>query len=167
MVELNTSHFFNFQLVSRFFRDMNKSSAFSLDGMNGVSDSDEYQLIVYESIPADIGSCTNDDGQLLIKSKYPADLKLLENNVFSATIHLLCQDTENNNGFTISVAEDNGISIALSNGENGYHKIQGLFLINSDTRYLLAYARLSDPIEIKDNLILPFTGALCKVGNCR
>ena len=162
--DTNTSHSFDFYLVKRFWRDMNKSSTFSLDGMNGLSDSDEYTLIVYSSIPSDIGSCTNDDGQLLPESKYPADLKLINNTVFSATVHLLCQDTENNNGFSISVAEENSVSIAMG---DDYKQIQGMFLINSNTRYLLAYSRLSNAVTIKDNLILPFNGALCKVGNCR
>lgn len=159
-------HFFDFKLNKNFFWDMNKTNTFSLDGMNGVNDSDEYTLIVFSSIPADIYSCCDDEGCLLPSSKFPSGLQYMNNAPFSATVHLLCQNTANNNGITITVAEENGVSISLATPD-GYKNIQGLFLINSDTRYLLAYARLSNAITINDNLILPFTGALCKIGNCR
>lgn len=166
VTETNTSHIFDFKLNKRFLWDMNKTNTFSLDGMNGVNDSDEYTLIVFSSIPSDIYSCVDDDGCLLPSVKFPSGLQYMNNTPFTATIHLLAQNNSNNNGVTISVAEENGVSISLATPD-GYKNIQGLFIINSDTRYLLAYSRLSNAITISENLILPFTGALCDIGNCR
>ena len=160
--ELNSSVMLEFKLTDKFFRDMNRPYAFDIDYMNGTENSDEYTLILFSSIPADIKSCLNDNGQLL--EAYPPQLIEAPCDPNTATIHLLCQDTENNHGFNISVAEINGVSIQLGNEANN---IQGAFIINTNTRYLIAYCRLTEPLKIKDSLIIPFVSSLVQVGNCK
>lgn len=160
MATSSTSHFFDFRLNKNFFRDINKNYAFDVDGLTGSDGGDEYLIKVYSSVPADINNCVDEYGCVLESVNGLTETQSSETD---HTIHLLYTDTENNYGFTITVAEANGVTLSIPDDAS----IQGIFIINKATGYLFAYARLSNPIELSGNIILPFTGALCKVGNCQ
>lgn len=157
----NSSDIFKFKSVKKFWRDMNRAYSFYLDDMTGVEGA-EYELLVYSSVPAMIETCVDStDGSLIEEIGAVPGLVPVEN--ANTTIHLLCQDTENNNGFTITVAEAEGVTINLMDSQTN---VQGLFIVDKETRYLMYYAKLSEALELSGNLIMPFTGALTKVGNC-
>lgn len=140
---------------------MNRSYSFYLDDMTGMEGA-EYEMLVFSSVPADINTCVrSEDGSLIEEIGAVTGLVQVPN--ASTTIHLLCQDSTNNNGFVITVAEEEGVTINLM---DNLTNIQGLFIVEKETRYLLYYSKLSESIQLSGNLIMPFTGALTKVGNC-
>lgn len=157
----DTSAVFKFKSMKRFFRDMNRPYSFYLDDMTGLEGA-EYELLVYSSVPSDINTCVQSENGMLIED-IGAVKGLIPVDNASTTIHLLCQDSVNNNGFTITVAEEEGVTINLMDSQTNVH---GLFIVNKETRYLLYYAVLTEALELKGNLIMPFVGALTKDGNC-
>ena len=153
--------FWDFHLNPHFWRDFNKSYAFDVDGMTGANGGDEYAIKLYSSIRADIENCIDEYGCLLSSA---SGLQVVETSaVNDSTVHLLFSDTSNNLGFTITVAEANGVTLTI--GDNDV-AIQGIFIVKKDTGYLFAYARLNNAETFKTNIILPFVGALGQVGNC-
>lgn len=177
----DTSVFFNFVTTNYFYRELNLK--FFVDGMTG-SDGDTYDLLFYRSMPSSIYSVLDTDGCMSDNESPSKGLVLLNTKVLQsstdttnstgtssssssngvkANVHLLWQDTVNNNGFTISVVEDSGITV---NADDSETTLQGMILRHNKTKYVLAYSRLTEPITVSKPIVLPFTGALVKVGNC-
>lgn len=174
----DTSVFFNFVTTNYFYRQLNLK--FFVDGMSGAN-GDSYDLLFYRSMPSSIYTVLDSDGCMSDDESYSNGLVLLNTKVLqtnastdtassssvsngvNATVHLLWQDTVNNNGFTISVVEDSGITV---NADDSETTLQGMILRHTDTKYVLAYSRLTEPVTVSKPIVLPFTGALVKVGNC-
>ena len=51
-------------------------------------------------------------------------------------------------------------------GDNVDNQIQALLLYNNTTNYMLAYAKINNPIQTTNYIRIPYNGVICGVNVC-
>ena len=150
------SYNFNFKVTERIWRDINK--VFDLESM----DTDEYKIILCSSMPS-ITSLLDEYGYINTDATGYEVLPVPE----LVKFHLVASFT--GTGFTVNFPSSE-ITITLDDSEQNY--VQGILLVKYDSNedddegYVLAYARSSNPIRVRDVITIPMNGQVMGVGNC-
>ena len=135
---------------------MNK--VFDLEAM----DTDEYKIILCSSMPP-IGSLIDEYGYINTSASGYEVLPVPE----LVKFHLVASFT--GSGFTVNFPNQE-IVITLDDSEQNY--VQGIILAKYDENdeddegYVLAYARSSSPVRVRDVITIPVSGQIMGVGNC-
>lgn len=156
------SYNFTFRITDRFWKDFNKE--FDINGMNG-ADSDTYKILLCSQLPASSDSYTDENGYLIDPNEVSGfeylDVPEITTIYLNATFY--------GAGFTITIAGENTINIEL-NDSNNY--LNGILIVRYDSNdeehegYLLAYARSSQPIAVKDIITVPVDTEIVGLGTC-
>lgn len=156
------SYNFNFKITDRFWLDFNKK--FNVANINN----ENYKLVLLSSMTTDFSSIVNTTGSNL---GYLKDLsgvtgvEVLEQPTLT-TFKLTSQMT--GVGFAIMVSQS--VDIEFDDSSNNY--VQAILLVKHESNqsanegYVLAWAKASNPIRVKDALTIPLNSEICGVGNC-
>ena len=150
------SYNFSFRVTDRIWKDINK--VFDLEAM----DTDEYKIILCSSMPP-ITSLVDEYGYINTSASGYEVLPVPE----LVKFNLVCTFT--GTGFTVNFPS-NEITVTLDDSEQNY--VQGILLVKYDSGeeddegYVLAYARSSSPIRVRDVITIPMNGQVMGVGNC-
>lgn len=170
---------FIFKNTKYFWKFLNK--AFDLSDMNDIflrrANEGDYTILLAEQVPNDIYDCIDEatgclddtaDGLVLL------DLQDIYSNIDGAEMpyfKLKCDwIDEGNGGFTISL-DSGSTSIQIQVGDSQNNYLQGMFLVKRETNsgnenFVMAYATISEPINIRNFINVPFDGSLGGVGYC-
>lgn len=157
-----------FELNRNFWTDINDPNKFTLKNIN----SDVWTILVCRSLPTDIYDITYQekdgisDEALLGTLKLPGEVSGWELLNISENIpQIKLKYTRlNDGGFVISV--DNTVDTMIEIGDSVDNLVQGLLLYNNNTNYMLAYARLSNPIQVQNHIRIPYNGVICGANIC-
>lgn len=149
-----SSYIFDLTRVNRFMRDINRNGCFLTDDMNGTDLN--YRFVLATSTPSkNIGDCLDDDGSLndnviLYSPTDPSD----------GLCSLLYSDGIGGDA-SISIASN---SVSFDIGDDEIF-IEGLFLIDANTGYVVAYCILNSLISVTNVVVLPTSGVLWSIRN--
>lgn len=154
---MTDSYNFNFRVTERLWRDINK--VFDLEQME--LHGDEYRIILCSSMPV-ISSLVDEYGYINTEASGYEILPVPE----IVSFNLICTFT--GTGFTVNFPS-NEINITLDDSDQNY--VQGILIVKDegqadDEGYVLAYARSSSPIRVRDVITIPINGQIMGVGNC-
>lgn len=171
---------FVFKKTKYFWKFLNKQ--FDLSNMNDIflptANEGDYTFILAEQVPHDIYDCISaDNGCLIPDADGLAILDLqdiysnLEGNVEMPYFRLQCNwIDEGEGGFTIEL-DSGATSIQVRVGDSQNNWLQGIFIVkretvNNDENFVMAYATISMPINIRDFINVPYNGLIAGVGYC-
>lgn len=165
---MSTEVEFEFELNENFWTDINNPSKFTLKNI----DKDSYSFLVCSKVPSDIYDITYREKDGITDENVLGTLKLagevdgwelLNINENIPEIKLKCTRLDNG-GFVISI--DNTVDTMVEIGDNVDNQIQALLLYNNTTNYMLAYAKINNPIQTTNYIRIPYNGVICGVNVC-
>lgn len=170
---------FIFNTTKYFWKFINKQ--FDLSDMNDIfsksANEGDYTILLAEQVPNDLYDCINEetgcldddaDGLVLVDLQ---DVYSNIDNVEMPYFNLNCDwIDEGAGGFTISL-DSGSTSIQIQIGDKQDTFLQGMFLVkretsNGDENFVMALASISEPINIKNFINVPFDGLLAGVNYC-
>lgn len=163
------------KFVNRQFKLDNMNDIFANSGLN----EGDYTFILAEQVPTDIYSCIDEETGCLVENADGLNIldlsdvyTNLTNNTDMPYFRLDCdylQDGEN--GFTINL-ESGSTDIQIQLGDSQIIYLQGLFLCkreaseSHDENFVMAYATIPQPINVRNFITVPFQGLVMGVGLC-
>ena len=165
---MSTEVEFEFELNENFWTDINNPSKFTLKNI----DKDSYSFLVCSKVPSDIYDITYREKDGITDENVLGTLKLagevdgwelLNINENVPEIKLKCTRLDNG-GFVISI--DNTVDTMVEIGDNVDNQIQALLLYNNTTNYMLAYAKINNPIQTNNYIRIPYNGVICGANVC-
>lgn len=165
---MSTEVEFEFELNENFWTDINNPSKFTLKNI----DKDSYSFLVCSKVPSDIYDITYREKDGVTDENVLGTLKLagevdgwelLNINENVPEIKLKCTRLDNG-GFVISI--DNTVDTMVEIGDNVDNQIQALILYNNTTNYMLAYAKINNPIQTTNYIRIPYNGVICGTNVC-
>lgn len=171
---------FTFKKTKYFWKFMNKQ--FDLSNMNDIflpaANEGDYTFLLAEQVPNDIYTCIDEDSGCLIEDANGLALldlqdiySNLEDNVEMPYFQLKCNwINEGEGGFTIEL-DSGATSIQIQVGDSQNNYLQGIFLVKRETsrgdeNFIMAYATIQAPINIRDFINVPYNGLIAGVGYC-
>lgn len=170
---------FVFHNTKYFWKFLNK--AFDLSDMNDIfsktANEGDYTILLAEQVPNEIYDCIDSDTGCLDTSNDSLvllDLQDVYSNLDDGEMpyfNLNCSFIdEGNGGFTITL-DSGSTSIQIQVGDSQTNYLQGMFLVKRETKdgnenFVMAYATIAQPINIRDFINVPFDGLLAGVGYC-
>lgn len=157
-----------FELNENFWWDINNPNKFTLDNI----EKDVWSFLVCSRVPSDIYDITwrKKDGitdpNILGTLKLPGDVddwELLNINENLPEIKLKATPLDNG-GFIISI--DNTTDVMIELGDSLNNQVQAILLYNNSTNYMLAFSKLTSPIQTENHIRIPYNGALCGANVC-
>lgn len=157
-----------FELNENFWWDINNPNKFTLDNI----EKDVWSFLVCSRVPSDIYDITwrEKDGitdpNILGTLKLPGDVddwELLNINENLPEIKLKATPLDNG-GFIISI--DNTTDVTIELGDSLNNQVQAILLYNNSTNYMLAFSKLTSPIQTENHIRIPYNGALCGANVC-
>lgn len=151
------SYNFNFKITDRFWLDFN--TKFNVANIND----ENYKLVLLSSMTTDFTNIVDNTGYLDLEGV--SGVEVLEQPTLT-TFKLTSQMT--GVGFSIMVSET--VDIEFDDSSNNY--VQAILLVKHESQqtenegYVLAWAKASNPIRVKDALTIPLNSEICGVGNC-
>lgn len=176
MADENT---FVFKKSKYFWKFINKQ--FDLSNMNDIYSNineGDYTFVLAEQVPTDIYSCIDSETGCLIEDADGLDILDLTDiysnlgNLEMPYFRLYCDWIEDGDGgFTISM-DSGSTDVQIQLGDSQILYLQGLFLCKreatktADENFVMAYATIPNPINIRNFLNVPFQGLVGGVGYC-
>lgn len=157
-----------FEINENFWWDINNPNKFTLDNI----EKDVWSFLVCSRVPSDIYDITwrEKDGitdpNILGTLKLPGDVddwELLNINENLPEIKLKATPLDNG-GFIISI--DNTTDVMIELGDSLNNQVQAILLYNNSTNYMLAFSKLTSPIQTENHIRIPYNGALCGANVC-
>lgn len=157
-----------FEINRNFWTDINDPNKFTLKNI----DTDVWTFLVCKSLPTDVYDITYQekdgitDETVLGTLKLPGEVsgwELLNINENIPQIKLKYTKL-NDGGFVISV--DNTVDTMIEIGDSVDNIVQGLLLYNNNTNYVLAFAKLTNPIQVQNRIRVPYNGVICGANIC-
>ena len=176
----NNETTFIFRKNKYFWRFINRQ--FLLDDMNDIFDKSmnegDYTFVLAEQVPNDIYSCIDTKTGCLIEDAEGLDLFDLQE-VYSNRdgaempyFKLYCDPIQDwDGGFTISM-DSGSTDVQIQIGDSQITYLQGIFLCKReatqthDENFVLAYATIPSPINVRNFINIPFQGLVMGVGYC-
>ena len=161
------------QYVNRQFKLMDMNDIFDKGGFN----EGDYTFVLAEQVPSNIYDCIDEYGCLIEDANELdiIDLADVYSNISGSEMpyfKLYCdpiQDFEG--GFTISMDKGStDVQIQLGDSQTIY--LQGIFLCKREAsethaeNFVMAYATISSPINVRNFITVPFQGLVAGVGYC-
>lgn len=147
---------YNFKITPRIWIDINKETSFKLEDLEGNGSNTKFKIILASninnpsSVDNDIGTITNEDGQLDPTSFN----EIIPTNGYT-DVYLDYQATSGG-GFSI-VSSTNSVDINV--GVTTVN-LRGIFLVEANTDYLLGYSIFSSDLGLANSITLPIVGSL-------
>ncbi len=170
---------FVFKNTKYFWKFLNK--AFDLSNINDIflerANEGDYTILLAEQVPNDIYDCIDEntgcldedaDGLVLLDLQdVYSNLDGVEMPYFKLRSDFI---DEGNGGFTLTL-DSGSTSIQIQIGDAQDIFLQGMFLVKRETKegnenFVMAYATISEPINIRNFINVPFDGLLAGVGYC-
>lgn len=171
---------FVFKKTKYFWKFINKQ--FDLSNMNdiflpSVGDGD-YTFVLAEQVPNDVYSCIDSETGCLIQDADGLDIMDLQD-VYSSNdnmempyFKLYCDWIQDGDGgFTLSL-DSGSTDVQIQLGDSQILYLQGIFLCKReasqthDEYFVMAYATIPNPINVRNFITLPFQGLVGGVGYC-
>ena len=148
----NESYVFKFTRTPDFIDNMNRAGCFDVAEMDGTTKN--YQFEIASDCPSDINDCLNDDGTLKRS-------KVTIANIGDTGQVALTFSKGISNDRTISLGAS---AVTLDVGDIDVH-INGIFLVDMNTDYVLAYCILARNVPVSNEVILPANGMVWNIRN--
>lgn len=170
---------FVFKKTKYFWKFLNKQ--FDLSNMNDIFSSlnqGDYTFVLAEQVPNDIYSCIDSETGCLIDDADGLDILDLSDiysNIDGAEMpyfRLYCDWIQDGDGgFTINI-DSGSTDVQIQLGDSQIIYLQGIFLCKReankthDENFVMAYATIGNPINVRNFINVPFQGLVCGVGYC-
>ena len=170
---------FVFKKSKYFWKFINKQ--FDLTNMNDIFSSvneGDYTFVLAEQVPVDIYSCIDSTTGCLIDDADgldTIDLTDIYSNLETGEMpyfKLYCDWIQDGDGgFTISM-DSGSTDVQIQLGDSQVLYLQGIFLCKReaskthDTDFVIAYATIPQPINVRNFITIPFQGLVGGVGYC-
>ena len=170
---------FVFKKTKYFWKFLNKQ--FDLSNMNDIFSSlnqGDYTFVLAEQVPNDIYSCIDSTTGCLIDDADGLDILDLSDiysNIDGAEMpyfNLYCDWIQDGDGgFTISI-NSGSTDVQIQLGDSQVIYLQGMFLCKReaskthDENFVMAYATIPNPINVRNFINVPFQSLVCGVGYC-
>lgn len=171
---------FTFHKTKYFWKFINKQ--FDLSNMNDIFSSlneGDYTFVLAEQVPSDIYTCIDSTTGCLIDDADGLDLLDLADvySNLSASqelpyFKLYCDWIQDGDGgFTLSM-DSGATDVQIQLGDSQIIYLQGIFLCKReaskthDENFVMAYARIGSPINVRNFINIPFQGLVGGVGYC-
>lgn len=176
----NNETTFTFHKTKYFWKFLNKQ--FDLSNMNDIFSSlneGDYTFVLAEQVPSDIYSCIDSTTGCLIDDADGLDILDLADvysNLSSEQelpfFNLYCDwIQEGDGGFTLSL-NSGATDVQIQLGDSQIIYLQGIFLCKReaskthDENFVMAYATIPNPINVRNFINIPFQGLIGGVGYC-
>ena len=171
---------FVFKKTKYFWKFLNKQ--FDLSNMNDIfasNNTGDYTFVLAEQVPNDIYTCIDSTTGCLIDDAdgldildladiYTNELDLTEMPYFQ----LYCDWIQDGDGgFTINM-DSGSTDVQIQLGDSQIIYLQGIFLCKReaskthDENFVMAYATINSPINVRNFINIPFQGLVGGVGYC-
>lgn len=170
---------FIFKKTKYFWKFINKQ--FDLSDMNDIflptANEGDYTFLLAEQVPTDIYECIDENNGCLIDDANGLallDLQDVYSNLSGVEMpyfKLKCNFiNDGEGGFTIDL-DSGATSIQIQVGDSQNNYLQGIFLVKrrtvkGDENFVMAYATISAPINIRYFINVPYNGLIAGVGYC-
>lgn len=172
---------FVFKKSKHFWKFINKQ--FDLTNMNDIfanaTNEGDYTFVLAEQVPNDIYTCIDSTTGCLIEDADGLALVDLQDiytnlsaNVEMPFFKLYCDPIQDwDGGFTISM-DSGSTDVQIQLGDSQVIYLQGIFLVKReaskthDENFVLAYATIGTPINVRNFINVPFQGLVGGVGYC-
>lgn len=172
---------FVFKKNKYFWKFVNRQ--FKLDDMNDIFaktslNEGDYTFVLAEQVPTDIYSCIDEETGCLVEDADGLDILDLSDvytnlgDVEKPYFNLNCEYLQGGeNGFTINL-ESGSTDIQIQLGDSQIIYLQGIFLCkrqaseSDDENFVMAYATIPQPINVRNFITVPFKGIVMGVGLC-
>ena len=170
---------FVFKKSKYFWKFINKQ--FDLSNMNDIFatvNQGDYAFVLAEQVPVDIYSCIDSETGCLIDDADgldTLDLTDIYSNFGGVELpyfKLYCDWIQDGDGgFTISM-DSGSTDVQIQLGDSQILYLQGIFLVKReaskthDENFVIAYATIPNPINIRNFINIPFQGLVGGVGYC-
>lgn len=170
---------FIFNTTKYFWKFLNKQ--FDLSNLNDIftptANEGDYTILLAEQVPNDIYDAINEDTGCLDDSAdglVLVDLQDVYTNLDGVEMpyfNLSCDwIDEGDGGFTISL-DSGSTSIQIQIGDSQDTYLQAMFLVKRETvneneNFVMAFASIPEPINIRNFINIPFDGLLAGVNYC-
>lgn len=170
---------FVFKKTKYFWKFLNKQ--FDLSNMNDIFSSlnqGDYTFVLAEQVPNDIYSCIDSETGCLIDDADGLDILDLSDiysNIDGAEMpyfNLYCDWIQDGDGgFTISI-NSGSTDVQIQLGDSQVIYLQGMFLCKReaskthDENFVMAYATIPNPINVRNFINVPFQSLVGGVGYC-
>ena len=178
MADENTFTFYKTKYFWKFF-----NKAFDITDLNDIfsknSNEGDYTFILAEQVPSDIYACIDEETGCLeeaIVGLTLLDLQDIYTNLPDGAempnFNLKVTPIDDwDGGFTIGLDSGEVSSIQVQVGDSQTLFLQGIFLVKRETKtghenFVMAYAKIPNPIRIRNFINLPFDGLFAGVGYC-
>jgi hypothetical protein len=158
------SYNINFKLTDRFWQDFNK--VFDIQKINGtLTPRETYKFVFLSQMSGGISSVINNDGTLKDLDSI-SGVEVLPQPTL--TTFNLTSVIDSNGGFTISLPS--AVEVSFDDSDSLY--LQGILLVKHNTGdddnegYVLAWAKLSQPVRVQDAITIPSITEFASVGTC-
>lgn len=138
----------------------------------------DYTIVLAEQVPTDIYSCIDSTTGCLIEDADGLDIIDLEDiysnigNMEMPYFKLYCDwIQEGDGGFTISI-DSGSTDVQIQLGDSQIIYLQGMFLCKReaskthDKNFVMAYATIGSPINVRNFINVPFQALIGGVGYC-
>lgn len=172
---------FTFYKSKYFWKFLNKQ--FDLSNMNDIyleeANEGDYTFLLAEQVPLDIYSCIDPETGCLdetVNELVLIDLNDVYSEIDNVEMPYFKMRTtwinEGEGGFTIELdsGDDSSVQIQVGDAQDIY--LQGMFLVKreasytGDENFVIAYATIPRPINIRNFINVPFNGLVAGVGYC-
>lgn len=166
---------FTFNITKYFFPMMNKGyDLTNLDG--GTHDYREgegdFSIILCSSIPNNVYDCIDDTGCLdrtvedFVEFEFVDESTNEETGYVQPYFNLKVNPINDYlSGFTIGL--DTGTTDLQINVGDEYQNLKAMFLVRRSNLFVMGYAVINQPIQVKNLITLPFDSKLVGVGYCQ
>ena len=172
---------FIFKKSKYFWKFVNRQ--FKLDNMNDIFaksslDEGDYTFVLAEQVPTNIYDCIDSTDGCLVENADGLsiiDLADVYTNLANGEMpyfNLECTFLqEGENGFTINL-DSGSTDIQIQLGDSQITYLQGIFLCKReasethDENFVMAYATIPQPINVRNFITVPFSGLVMGVGLC-
>ena len=170
---------FVFKKTKYFWKFLNKQ--FDLSNMNDIfkpNGTGDYTFVLAEQVPNDIYSCIDSETGCLIDDADGLDILDLTDVYTNLGLsempyfQLYCDPIRDfDGGFTINI-NSGSTDVQIQLGDSQIIYLQGLFLckreasMTHDENFVMAYATIPQPINVRNFINIPFQGLVGGVGYC-
>ena len=170
---------FVFKKTKYFWKFINKQ--FDLSNMNDIFSSlneGDYTFVLAEQVPTDIYTCIDNTTGCLINDADGLDILDLSDvysnieNVEMPYFKLYCDWIQDGDGgFTLSM-DSGSTDVQIQLGDSQTIYLQGIFLCKREgskthhENFVMAYATIGQPINVRNFINVPFQGLVGGVGYC-
>ena len=152
---------FDFIRTPDFIKNMNRSTTFDVLEMDGTTKNYKFEFAT--DCGGDITDCLNADGTLKRTGQGAVTVLASGNNTNIGTSNqvALTYSTGVNNNATISLGAS---AVTIDVGDVDVF-LKGLFLVDKNTDYVLAYCILTRTVPITNEVVLPASGLVWNIRN--